>query len=235
MEKKINFMVSGGSSDVVYREGKALELKEPLRVQIDGNIDAPKRWLEQRIEGINQKATHIKVNEDDKTITLVIDENNYYKTVIIGQLLMSKEYNKFKLNSGEYITNFEMADLIRMSRASFANKDVAIRLTSDLRNFKAKIDGEIEKSDNARGDTRLLRAQTVESNLPKSFELMIPVFKGLPAKSIAVEVDIRADDLACTLVSPHAQEVVDTIVKDIIKDELSAIEKIAPDIVVIFV
>lgn len=97
-ENKINLVVpkeyNGTPIEVVLREGKAsvaLDPKEPERVVINGTIDAPFKWLEKRVELINQKSTHIIVNRDKMCLSLTIDETNYYQTVISGVLQASKE------------------------------------------------------------------------------------------------------------------------------------------------
>lgn len=88
-ENKLNVIVpkdyNGAPIEVVLREGKApvaLDPKEPERVVINGTIDAPIRWLEKRVELINQKATNIIVNRDKMRIALTIDETSYYQTEI---------------------------------------------------------------------------------------------------------------------------------------------------------
>lgn len=62
-ENKINLVVpkdyNGRPIEVVLREGKApaaLDPREPERVVFEGTIDAPLRWLEKRVELINQKS-----------------------------------------------------------------------------------------------------------------------------------------------------------------------------------
>lgn len=64
-ESKLNVVVpkdyNGTPIEVVLREGdapEALNPKEPERVVINGTIDAPFRWLEKRVELINQKETN---------------------------------------------------------------------------------------------------------------------------------------------------------------------------------
>jgi hypothetical protein len=97
-ENKINLVVpkeyNGTPIEVVLREGKAsvaLDPKEPERVVINGTIEAPFRWLEKRVELINQKSANIIVNRDKMCLALTIDETNYYQTVISGVLQASKE------------------------------------------------------------------------------------------------------------------------------------------------
>ena len=76
-ENKINLVVpkdyNGKPIEVVLREGEApvaLDPKEPERVVISGTIDAPLRWLEKRVELINQKSTNIIVNRDKMGLAL---------------------------------------------------------------------------------------------------------------------------------------------------------------------
>ena len=97
-ENKLNVVVpkdyNGTPIEVVLREGTApeqLEIKEPERVMIDGTIDAPYRWLEKRIDLINQKSSNIIVNRDKMGMILTINETNYYQDVITGVLQPSKE------------------------------------------------------------------------------------------------------------------------------------------------
>lgn len=97
-ENKLNVVVpkdyNGTPIEVVLREGEApvvLDPKEPERVVISGTIDTPFRWLEKRIELINQKASNIIVNRDVMGIALTVDETNYYQSDIRGELKTSKE------------------------------------------------------------------------------------------------------------------------------------------------
>lgn len=38
-----------GVGEIIIREGKAVEVHEPVKVVISGTIDAPARWLETRM------------------------------------------------------------------------------------------------------------------------------------------------------------------------------------------
>ena len=43
------------NGSIIIREGQALPLHEPEKVQLLGTIDAPARWIEKRADTINQK------------------------------------------------------------------------------------------------------------------------------------------------------------------------------------
>ena len=105
-ENKLNVVVpkdyNGKPIEVVLREGSApvaLDPKEPCPVDIKGTIDSPLRWLEKRVELIDQKQANITVNRDDMKISLVDKETDYYNNGITGVLQPSKEMVEFGINS----------------------------------------------------------------------------------------------------------------------------------------
>lgn len=215
------------------RFGDAIPLREPEAVSINGTIDAPARWVEKRKDDIVPADAHVLVDRDKMTITLRTDENNAYCDSITGKLTMSSEMREFGINTGEYMTCFDMADRIKQLRSYFDNQQDAMKLVTELRNFKAKIDKQIELSDDKRGNQRILKAQAVDSNLPSSFKISLPIFKGMDKASIEVEVEINPNDLTCTLVSPDAHDMVLQQSNDHIDAVLNRIKEAAPDIVII--
>lgn len=59
VKKQIAEMVANGLpagvGEIVIREGKAVELKEPVKVKIQGTIDAAARWLETRFDASRKR------------------------------------------------------------------------------------------------------------------------------------------------------------------------------------
>ena len=215
------------------RFGEALPLKEPKAVSIDGTIDAPARWVEKRKDDIKQADAHIIVDRDHMIITLNIDENSAYSDQIKGTLTLSSEMQEFGINTGEYMSCFDMSDRIKQLRSYFETQQEAMKLVTELRNFKAKVDKDLELSDDKRGNQRILRAQTVESNLPKNFKIQLPIFKGMEKETIEVEVEINPNDLSCTLVSPEAHDIVVQQRDKHMDAVLDRIKEAAPTIVII--
>lgn len=237
VKEKVAEMVANGlpegAGEIIIREGKALEIREPEKVVIKGTIDAPARWLETRWDRLVEKSCHVITNREELTIVLNCNENNYYGTMIIGVLEFSQEYKRFGINSGKSKTNFEMAELIKMNRYLVENKQVAMKLVSDLQNFKAKVDKDIENTNNNRGDRRILINQAVQSNLPEAFNLTIPVFKGTAPETITIEVYVDPNDFSCSLVSAQANELIEEIRNTEINSVLTRIKERCPDIVII--
>ena len=241
-ENKINLVVpkdyNGKPIEVVLREGEApvaLDPKEQERVVINGTIDAPLRWLEKRVELINQKATNIIVNRDKMGMALTIDETNYYQTEINGILQASKEMQEFGINMNKKWEPIKLSQFFKMHRAFFKDKSESMTLVSTLKNFKAKVNQDIERGKEENGSKVDNHSQVVDSNLPKSFKLNIPLFKGFSCEEIEVEIyaDVDGRDVSLSLVSAGANEAIEEYKNKVIDEQLDAIRQIAPDIVII--
>ena len=172
-------------------------------------------------------------SRDEMGIKLVVNEHNYFNDTIYGKLIISPEFKKFGINSGEYTTGLQLSDLIRMNRSYFEDKTKAMELVTIMRNFKATVTTQLEMSDDKKGNTAQLRRQTVEGNQPPSFELCIPIFKGQPKQTFTVEIDIDPDTLQATLVSPDAQDLIVENRDRLMDDVLHQIEELCPDIPII--
>lgn len=241
-ENKLNVIVpkdyNGAPIEVVLRVGKApvaLDPKEPERVVINGTIDAPIRWLEKRVELINQKATNIIVNRDKMRIALTIDETSYYQTEINGILQASKEMQEFGINVEKKWEPIKLSKFIKMHRAFFTDKSQNMMLVSTLKNFKAKVNQDIERSKEENGSKVDNYSQVVDSNLPKSFKLNIPLFKGFACEEIEVEIyaDVDGRDVSLPLVSAGANEAIEEYKNKVIDEQIEAIKGVAPDIVIV--
>lgn len=224
---------SNDMREIIIREGHALPAKEPEQVHINGTIDAPARWAENRKSVIKQIASHMIVNRQDMTISLVEDEKNYYGSTINGKMALSDKFKEFGINSGKYITNFEMANLFKMNRSFFETKAICMELVSKLKNLKASINKQIEASNNDRGNRRELVDQVMQHNIPDSFKLTLPIFNGTDPQEIEVEINVDADDLSCTLISPHAKDLIEQMRNEKIDDVIDRVNAACPDIVVI--
>lgn len=225
--------VEQGVQTLEIRTGQALAVKEPEKIKISGVLDTPFKWLEKRVGTIDQKKAYLTVSREMMSITLVTDEINHYRTTISGELELHPAFVKFGINAGKYRTPVDMAELIKMNRSYFENRQVAMELVSLLRHFKAKIDKEVEAEFNPnRGDKKVFIAQRIDSNIPSSFKLLIPIFKGDETKEVECETYFNPDDLTCTLVSAGANDTIEETKDSAIDGVLEKIRKIAPDIAI---
>ena len=241
-ENKINLVVpkdyNGSPIEVILREGQAamqLDPKEPLKVSISGTIDAPFRWLEKRVELIDQKKANIIVNRDKMAMSLSINETDYFQSKISGVLQESKEMVEFGINTDKKWEPIKLSQFFKMHRAFFKDKSENMMLVSILKNFKAKVNQDIERSKEENGSKVDNYSQVVDSNLPKSFKLNVPLFKGFACEEIEVEIyaDVDGRDVSLSLVSAGANETIEEYKNKVIDEQLKHISLIAPDIVII--
>ena len=78
-------------------------------------------------------------------------------------------------------------------------------------------------------------AQVVNSNLPESFTVQMPIFKGLPSESIEVETfaQVNGREVSFVLLSPGAQATLEDLRDKVIDEQLEQVKEIAPEIAII--
>lgn len=213
-----------------------LPVLEPEKVNITGTIGSILSFLEKRwgCEGqIDHDHTHIIVDRDDFSMTLVANETDARnRMVVFGMLQLSRQFAAFHINDGYAWEPVQLSQFIKMNRAYFSNRDENMKLVSVFKNFKAKVNTDYERDRKENGSYTDNYSQIVDSNMPDRFSVVLPVFKGTEAQSIEVETYATIDghDVTVQLVSPGAQEVVDRTLDAIIDGQIADIREIAPEI-----
>ena len=232
------FNIAPGMNEVIIREGaapKVLDPKAPVKLNVNGTINAPFEYLTKRIDCINQKECHIIVNREKITIELVVNESDEYtRGTIAGTLQYHPKFEEFGINAGKVWSPFDFAMFCKMNRAFFADKNVNMSLVSACKNFTAKVNNQIERAIQENGNRTDNFAQVVNSNLPESFTLSIPIFKGGKKEDLVVETFAKIDgrNVAFVLLSPGAEETLEDLRDKAIDEQLNAIMAIAPDIAI---
>jgi len=170
------------------------------------------------------------------SIKLVTSENDsYLKGLIAGKLETHPKFIEFGINSKKEWEPIELGQFFKMNRAYFSDKTANMDLVSQLKTFKANVNAQISKTKNESGAFDDSYSATVESNLPGTFKVNMPLFKGFPAEEIEVEFYASVDgrDFTVQLVSPGAQQAYDEIRDSIIDEQLKLISDLCPDIPII--
>lgn len=236
---QINLDKDCQKAEIVIREvGKVNELPvlEPEKVNISGTITSILSFLEKRwgCEGqIDHEHTHIIVDRDNLSMTLVANETDARnKMVVAGKLLLSRQFLAFHINDGFAWEPIALSQFIKMNRSYFADRDTNMKLVSVFKNFKAKVNTDYERDRKENGSFTDNYSQIVDSNMPDRFSVVLPIFKGTAAKTIEIETYATIDghDVTVQLMSPSAQQVVDETLDAIIDEQMAAIKEIAPEI-----
>jgi hypothetical protein len=236
------FAKDGKPSELIIREGKApdmLPILPPIKQSITGTIEAVVEFLKRRKpvpDQINIDLCHILVNRDTISIQLIINESDpNTKGTITGKLAEHPKYIEFGVNQKKGWDPNELGQFFKMNRFFFADKSENMKIVSDLKNFSAKVESVIEKQKGDKGDFKDNYSGVVMSNLPGTFKLNLPIFKGQKAEEIEVEfyASVNGREVALQLVSPGANQLLEDIRNSVIDEQIKLIREIAPEIVII--
>lgn len=238
---QINLGAGVTKAEVILREGAAvreLEPKAPIKTAISGVIGVPVQYLSKRVATgqFTQERSHLIVNREKIKISLVINEDDEYtRGQVDGTLEFHPKFIEFGINTGKVWTPTELGLFFKMNRAFFPDKATNMKLVTDLTNFSATVNNKIERSARESGDRTDNFVQVVNSNLPASFTLSIPIFKGMEAETLEVETFAKVDgrEVTFVLLSPGANQTLEEIRDAAINNELDQVREIAPEIAII--
>jgi hypothetical protein len=235
MEKFEFNLMPDASSELIIRNGEAKKVYDPEKVTVKGNIDTPTKWLAKKIGTIIQTICHIYVSIENRSITLVINEADKFSSVITGVIELHPNFTKWGINDpSKSYSSHELAQAVKMNRYMFSSSETAMKLVTTFQNFKAKVEKEIELSDDKRGNRSNVQRQVVSNmTIPLNFSIKVPIFKGSEPIEMPIEIEINADTLQCSLFSPLANDIINTTAESMINEQLILINEIAPDIAVI--
>ena len=180
MDKEINVSVENGIKELVIRNGEA----EPIHMGRDVNVT-----------NVTIFALMEFLSKDDINLDIILDSvlifsyDNLAMRIVYGltclhpyklngSILLNPDLVAFEINKGKKYSTFQLADFIKMNRHLFESKSVAMELVSTLKNIKASVNRAIEANKDDRGNKRALIDQVVQSNIPESFNIELPIFKG---------------------------------------------------------
>lgn len=241
-----NLTVNNEKAEVKVIEVQGLAEKQQSQVKISGNIDSVFRFLEKRyvmlisavsglINSVQSGVSHVLISRDDKSIELVFNETDpYISGYVSGKLVIHPDFEKWKINTGESWGHQQLAEFCKMNRSLFPDPSLAMKLFKELKDIKIKAEKEFENANDNKGNVRVLLAQKViSSNIPDSFRLNVPIYKGQTKREFEVEVYVDASSYAVTLISPQANDIVQEVLDSIIDEQKKAIQELCPDLVVI--
>lgn len=233
--EKLNITLPDGTTEIIIREGEAAPVREKKPLAIVGVINTPARFLKNRYEFLEGKtrACHVLVNSDKGMITLIVEENEELHDSIMGVISESDAIKNFGINNGDYVEPESLAEFLRMRKHYFVDQTEYANTFTALRSFSAKVNQEIATIKDDHGNYDLKKKQAVEHNVPKSFTISVPLFKGFPKRDIQVEILVNSS-LKVTMYSADLIQLTDELREAYVMDTVEKIENIAPDIVILY-
>jgi hypothetical protein len=227
----LNLKVSTNlDGDTVIRQGHAANVYDPVKVEILGQITAPRLFFKSRKDSFSGDEkyfevdqTHVLVDREAGSIVLKCNESDKFGDVVMGRLEFSKEYLLLGINEGKVWTPADLANILKKTRYIFPSVEEAMSLITDLKNFKATVTGDTEITKDERGNRKNSLDVAVKTNVPLFFNISIPLFKGFAPSKIRVEIELDSQGhrVDCYLTSFDAITEIDLARKTIFDTELA--------------
>lgn len=176
--EKIIINGNPGTYEVVLREGKSIDPKEPNKISISGILNSPANFLKAKTGVFTPIDSHLLVDKQNLKITFVANERDFYKTEISGSLKPAKILGPFNINNDGKFKNTDLAKLLRRHPFLFEDKEAYNKLIIALLNFSATIQTVIESNQDQRGNMKNLIEKTVSQKIPESIKFKAPIFEG---------------------------------------------------------
>lgn len=205
--KKFNIQAGEGVSEIIFKEGKHENPKDPLPISLSGVLYAPKVFVMAKSKQFKAEECHCIINRKSLSIEFVGNERDPLSiTKIKGNLIPSDLLVPFGINTDKKFKATELAKLLRRMPYLFANKEASNALANQLYNFSAKITTVLENSDDKKGNVKNLLEKSVEQSLPNGIKFHAAIFEGenkldfevllcCEATSLGVEFYLDSPDL----------------------------------------
>lgn len=224
--------IPNGYLHLTILEGKALEQKPPNKITISGDIKSVANFLKVRKsdgfghQEIQKSKAIIYIDKEERTIVLEVDPENHYGTVVKGKLDISDELKIFQINTVQKFSRQELVRLIKMNRIFFENKEKHSEMLVAFQKIESSVNYATKDGSDDRGNKERQYVKNVTTNAPMSFTLEIPIFKGFEAQPVTVEIclDIEEGTAKFWLESVHLNEIIQSSVDEIFREQLSQAE-----------
>lgn len=234
----VNMAEGQNTATVLFGDApEQMDILAPVKVNLQGTIEAPINWLEKRVGDIDQHKAHIVVNRDKLQIMLVVNEDDPYTIgKVVGELKYSEIFLKLGINSDKQWQPEVLSRFLKLNRSLFLDKTENMKVVTALKQIETKIEQAVSRERQENGNVGLsFKQQVANSNIPERFTLKIPVFSGGAYVEVAVETFVTIDgaQISIALQSAAANDVVEDSKANTIGDVVAKIREIAPEIAII--
>jgi hypothetical protein len=203
MEKTINVHVPEGYAgtpiEVVLREGRANDIKDPKKYNATGlAIAGIGAYVGGRAFAATPQENLVIVeyclDPENSFIHFIGHENDPNATDLMAKLEKCQDLIDFKINSDYFFTQNELERLVKKHAHCFADPSQAQQFLSNLRNFEVRYEQMVKKEDDRKGNTLAHEENAIKfakGSIELKWDLKMPLFEGTEAKSFTVELEIE--------------------------------------------
>lgn len=195
-DKAINITVTGDKENpiITVLEG---EYKHPVETHklkslvIGGGIETVSHFLASKAALITKDKILIVVDTEKGVITGFTDFDNDFSHKVQGSLIPNKDILDLAINQGKNYSLKELISALKFKKTKFSNEAEFIKLISELQKFNMKVDLEINKSNDQKGNINDSFVQSIKHDLKLDFTMKVPVYKDGPVQQFKVEIQIE--------------------------------------------
>lgn len=198
-KKIIEAAEKDGIREIVIREGKASDIIPEIKdqdVTLFGIISSCSEFYKKRPKQFALDRAHIIYSKNPEKLSITLKTNEHKEKPhysITGKLETSEELNAFGIayKSSQIPKAYSVADLSKMLRFNkrlFFNAEESNKIIEGLAKFKAKVDATVSSSSDNRGNQSGSFDIKVDSGIPMLFTVIMPLFKGKPARKFIVDI-----------------------------------------------
>lgn len=205
-----------------------LPLHEPEKCSWDGTITAPVEFMTKRGEDHNKQLVNVVYNIEKGTILMVVEETNFFKKTIKGTLKLNPKIAEIGINGNDSFYDLKkLIRWIRFNKALFTNGGEHDHILNGLKTFNAKVQQELNKKDDQKGNIVDEFTQNVQLGFTPQFVMKLPVFKGYPARDFLMElhVAVRSRAIEFYFESPEMVEIIESEREAIVLGEVAKLQQ----------
>jgi hypothetical protein len=211
MENTIKINATGEKLEIHNFNYAEQKINEPVKISINGNIDAPINWIAKRENLFNKEIATIEIDIDNGIIEFCENKSDLLAPTVKGVLKPNPILQELCINSNKTFDSKTFAQFVKMKRAYFSDKTSADKLYKSLMNFKASFTNNSENTRDNKGN-KVLNAQiTINETSINEYDFIVevPIFIGAPTSKFSVEIicEYKSIDAEFQLISSELSEI----------------------------
>lgn len=222
METNQQINITPKDGELVIRHGEAPAIHERKTLQLNGHIGAVLNFAIKRKDRIEPLDTHVTIDEQKRTITLVTKEQDADGIIISGKMVEHPYIEELGVNKNKTYLIQSLIKALKLNGRYFKSRIDHATLLDSLSKFQAKTEIEFKDTNDYKGSVAQSKIVKVTHDIPLSFSMSIPIFKGELPTEFGVTIEVFPDNstLYCQLISVDLADAMEkTVIETFAKAE----------------
>lgn len=209
---------------ITILQGESPKHIEPKTINVEGNIKVPGEYLG-KCDSIDPQDSYVTVSLSNQEIKFYVGKHDHYQDVFIGKMRESHHLSGLQVNKDFQSNSKSLAKLLKKYKPFIHEDDFGI--IGKLMSFQAKITTIIESNSEQSGNRKELLEKTVDSKIPSSFRVRIPIFEGFDPEEFTIEIWAEATSASVNfnLESIELITLKEQLAKELINEQIEAFEE----------